>query len=104
MDVNRRRQYKTFHYGAYIMKILQNYGISFPESEFSTIKELGSKTLGLMNLPKRPQSLAFISFQEWIANRDQNHPQPHQHHHPVTTQVQERDDDEIEVLNLDSTP
>ena len=76
MDVNRRRRYKTFHYGAYIMKILRNYGVTFPELEFSPIKELGSKTLGLMNLPKRPQNLNFISFQQWITNRDQNIPQP----------------------------
>ena len=76
MDVSRRRKYKTFHYGAYIMRILLAFNVPVPNSEFTTISELGPRTLGLMGLAKRPQSLAFISFATWQANQAQSLPQP----------------------------
>ena len=62
MDVNRRRKYKTFHYGAYIMRILSAFGVPFPDSEYTTISELGPRTLGLMGLEKNPRNIGFMPF------------------------------------------
>ena len=58
------------------MRILFAFNVPVPDSEFSSISELGPRTLGLMGLPKRPQSLAFISLAQWRTNQAQNLPQP----------------------------
>jgi len=75
-NVNRRRKYKTFHYGAYIMRILSAFSVPIPDSEYTTVSELGPRTLGLMGLERNPWNLWFMPFAQWQANRGQQIPQP----------------------------
>ena len=89
MDVNRRKKYKTFHYGAYIIRILQAFGVPMPDTEYSSISELGPRTLGLMGLPKNPRNLGFMPLVQWRALREQGVPLPAQHE-----EIQEEEGDE----------
>ena len=57
------------------MRILQNFGVVLPDSEFLTVSELNSKTLSLMGLSKQLSIEPIISFEQWVANRDQGVPQ-----------------------------
>ena len=61
-DVTIRRKYKTLHYGAYIMRILLNFGVTVPNTEFMTVGALNTKTRSLMQLLQRPESIQIISF------------------------------------------
>ena len=82
MDVNRRQKYKTFHYGAYIIRILSafgGFGVPMPDTEYSSISELEPRTLGLMGLEKNPRNLGFMPFVQWQAYREQGVPPPAQH-------------------------
>ena len=59
-----------------------------------------------MGLPKRPGSLAYNSFQEWVANHDQNQHQPRQHvqhAQPISPPSEEEDNDDIVMLSPDSS-
>lgn len=76
LTVNHKRNYKTIHYGAYIMHILQNFGVPLPDAGYTIIGELNMKSLSLMGVPKCPESQQIISFQQWAANRDQGIPKP----------------------------
>lgn len=91
MDVNRKRKYKTFHYGAYIMRILSAFGVPMPDSEYSTISELGPRTLGLMGLEKNPRNLGFMPFAQWQTHRAQGILQPAAHHEEIHEEEEEEE-------------
>ena len=50
-----------------------------PDTEYSSISELGPRTLGLMGLAKNPRNLGFMPFVQWQAYREQGVPPPAQH-------------------------
>ena len=101
-NVNRRRKYKTFHYGAYIMRILSAFGVPMPDSEYTTISELGPRTLGLMGLERNPRNLGFMPFAQWQANRAQQIPQPAAQQEEIQEEEEEGSGSEgIQVITPD---
>ena len=89
------------------MRILLNFGVTIPDSEFTTVGELNSKTLSLMGLPKRPETIQVISFEEWTANRNEGRQQPSHHvgsssSHQPTQSDSDDDDDEIRPVPDDA--
>ena len=100
MDVNRRRKYKTFHYGAYIMRILSAFGVPMPDSEYSTISEQGPRTLGLMGLEKNPRNLGFMPFAQWQAYQAQGVPPPAAQHGEIHEVEEEEEGSESEGIQI----
>lgn len=65
MDITYKRKYKTIHYGAYITRILLECQIDIPDTSTLSVKEIGPKTLKLMDIDPNPSTLEHMSFQAW---------------------------------------
>lgn len=66
LDITYKRKYKTLHYGVYITRILTAAEIQIPDAiPTKTIKEIGYKTLKLMDIDPNPSTLDHLSFEEW---------------------------------------
>ena len=82
------------------MRILSAFGVPMPDSEYSTISELGPRTLGLMGLEKNPQNLGFMPFAQWKAYRAQGVPHPAAQHEEIHEVEEEEEGSESEGIQI----
>ena len=86
------------------MRILQAFGVPMPDSEYSTISELGPRTLGLMGLEKNPRNLGHMPFAQWQEFRAQGVPPPAAHRveiHEVEEEEEGSESEGIQVITPD---
>ena len=84
------------------MRILSAFGVPVPDSEYTTISELGPRTLGLMGLERNPRNLEFMPFAQWQTYRAQQIPQPAAQQEEIQEEEEEGSGSEgIQVITPD---